>query len=406
MGTGRYLDAKSGTLVAIAAIVAMLSMSAVAFAPHLYSSDTQFQTTNDTDQANETGETNETQEEIDGEETDNVSENATEGEMTNETNVTAIPISTNETTGNETNETTSPQRMDTFSAQFSVASLVFPQNEDRFAEAESPNTTATNETNETTENETVESNESVVNETEETTETNETLNSTTAYQTAGEENELPYILSGEGEISVVDGNVEVFDMVFDMVHVDGTERHMHEVMDFQQRSGATMDENGDAIIHGVSNISTDGNTAWDSVDTTIMVREKNAVSVYFSPVATNDHFESQAVLGIVDSVEDGANETAGNETGVDNETGGFGNDTGGTGIGEENMTGGVVAENETTGGIGSPELNESGNETGEVNIFQSIWIAITNFFSGNASDNEANTQVNVDTGANVNSVPQ
>lgn len=389
MGTGRYPDAKSGTIIATIAIAAMLAMSAAALAlnNNPYSSF-QFQDANAT---------NETEDETVGD-VGNISENETED------NVTAIPISTNitgenETTDDEMNETEETDRRDTYSVQFSVASLIFPEGGDRTVGE--PN--VTNETN-TTDAEIIinETDEGNMTEPENTTIGQNTTSNLTAYQVNDGENELPYIISGQGGLSVADGMVENFDMMFDMVHTDGTERHTHEVTGFHHRSGATMDEEGSVVIRGVSNISTDGNPAWSDVDTTIIINEENAVSVFFSPGSTNNHFESQAVMGIVDSLEEGTNVST-NETVDVNETDGSVDNETETG---DNTTGGLNGEeNETEGGV---IVDTEGNETvsGETNVFQNIWISIVNFFTGNASDNQANTQVNANTEANINSVPQ
>jgi hypothetical protein len=192
-----------------------------------------------------------------------------------------------------------------------------------------------------------------------TSTTNET---STANETAtAEELEQPYVLAGDWNLDVQDGNASEFAANFTMVHTDGTMRHTHDLSNFVSSNSTTstidISGNGTSFIFGTVDVATDGQPKWTGVDTVILIDKNNVISLSLASEDTDDHFGGQPIYGIVDSMTDeNGNElietgtaTAGNVT-----SGATGNQTGGGLVenlteGVENLTGGVEEFFNSTG---------------------------------------------------------
>lgn len=173
--------------------------------------------------------------------------------------------------------------------------------------------------------------------------------------TAAEEIEPPYVLSGDWNLDVQDGSVSDFTANLNMVHLDGTGRHSHELSNFVSSNSSTIDTSaeGTSFIFGTVDVATDGEPRWTGVDALIIIERNNVISISLATEDTDDHFMGQPIYGIIASMTDeNGNEmidtgipTAGNATGgatggnmtTDNQTGG--NQTGGGFL--DNLTGGV-----------------------------------------------------------------
>ena len=316
----------------------------------------------------------------------NLTSNTT-GNATTTGNLTGNATSTNETTTATTNATGG----ETFSASGSIASLIFDTGEiTTTSEVENDTTTtASNDTsmtgnmttgNMTTGNETSTGNDTTLtlpqimtgdsvsgNATDNATSTSNmtstdnmtsTMNETsTSNETStAEEMELPYVLSGDWNLEVQDGSVSDFAANFTMVHVDGTERHTHDLSNFVSSNSTTIDisGNGTSFIFGIVDVATDGQPKWTGADALVIIEKNNVISISLATEDTEDHFGGQPIYGIIDSMTDengnemietgasasgnvtdgalGGNTTGGNETG----SGFLGNLTEGI----ENLTGG------------------------------------------------------------------
>ncbi|HJS68464.1 MAG TPA: hypothetical protein VJ730_03505 [Nitrososphaera sp.] len=180
--------------------------------------------------------------------------------------------------------------------------------------------------------------------------------STSNETSTAEEMELPYVLSGDWNLEVQDGSVSDFAANFTMVHVDGTERHTHDLSNFVSSNSTTIDisGNGTSFIFGIVDVATDGQPKWTGADALVIIEKNNVISISLATEDTEDHFGGQPIYGIIDSMTDengnemietgasasgnvtdgalGGNTTGGNETG----SGFLGNLTEGI----ENLTGG------------------------------------------------------------------
>jgi hypothetical protein len=149
--------------------------------------------------------------------------------------------------------------------------------------------------------------------------------STTSNEISTAEEEKPYVLSGDWNLDVRDGNVTDFAANFTMVHIDGTSRHTHDLSNFVSSNSTTIDTsaNGTSYIFGTVDVTVNGEPKWTGVDALIIIEKNNAVSISLATEDTDDHFMGQPIYGIIDSMKDkngnemvetGGTQTAGNAT--------------------------------------------------------------------------------------------
>jgi hypothetical protein len=132
----------------------------------------------------------------------------------------------------------------------------------------------------------------------------DTMNDTTT--TASDGTDIPYVLSGDWSIDVQDGNVSSFEASFDMVHIDGTMRHMHELTNFQasEFTSIELSDDGSAFIFGTVDVMTNGEAAWPGASVLIMIENYNVVTIALDSETTENHFHGQPIYGITDSFTD------------------------------------------------------------------------------------------------------
>lgn len=159
--------------------------------------------------------------------------------------------------------------------------------------------------------------------------------------TASEEIKPPYVAAGDWSLDVQDGSVSNFEATFTMVHIDGTERHTHEMSNFVSTNSSTIDTSGEgaSFIFGTVDVATNGESAWTGADALIIIERNNVVSISLATEDTDDHFMGQPIYGVVESMTD----ENGNEM-IDTGTTTAGNQTGGA-------TGGNATSGNQTGGI-------------------------------------------------------
>jgi hypothetical protein len=124
---------------------------------------------------------------------------------------------------------------------------------------------------------------------------------------------LPYILGGEWNTNVNNGNVTSFDSNFTMVHTDGTDKHTHDITNFVSNPDSAPfqpNTNETALVIGKSNIGVDGSPKWNNVETTLILDKLSTLSIIVDSNATDNHFKNQPIYGIVTSPASQANTTA------------------------------------------------------------------------------------------------
>jgi hypothetical protein len=156
----------------------------------------------------------------------------------------------------------------------------------------------------------------------------------------------PYVAAGDWSLEVQDGSVSSFEATFTMVHIDGTERHTHELSNFVSSNSSTIDTSGEgaSFLFGTVDVATNGESAWTGADALIIIEKNNVVSISLATEDTDDHFMGQPIYGIVESMTD----ENGNEL-IDTGTSTAGNMTGGNATGGNQTAGGML--DNLTGGI-------------------------------------------------------
>jgi hypothetical protein len=183
------------------------------------------------------------------------------------------------TTTNATNyNVMTAERLDTFSANGTISSLVF----DSGISSPSLSTTTT------------------------TTTTNRTISLGTNTIANEEKYQAPYALSGDWSLKVERGKVKDFMTKFTMVRIDGTERHLHEIINFKSNNNSDiqLDPTNITFIKGITDIRTNGIDNWKGVDTFLLINKLRILSIIPSSNNVNDHFKGQPIYGVTESMKD------------------------------------------------------------------------------------------------------
>jgi hypothetical protein len=182
------------------------------------------------------------------------------------------------TTTNATNyNVMTAERLDTFSANGTISSLVFDSG------ISSPSLSTTT-----------------------TTTTNRTISLGTNTIANEEKYQAPYALSGDWSLKVERGKVKDFMTKFTMVRIDGTERHLHEIINFKSNNNSDiqLDPTNITFIKGISDIRTNGIDNWKGVDTFLLINKLRILSIIPSSNNVNDHFKGQPIYGVTESMKD------------------------------------------------------------------------------------------------------
>jgi hypothetical protein len=185
------------------------------------------------------------------------------------------------TTTNATNyNVMTAERLDTFSANGTISSLVFDSG------ISSPSLSTTTTTTTTT--------------------TNRTISLGTNTIANEEKYQAPYALSGDWSLKVERGKVKDFMAKFTMVRIDGTQRHLHEIINFKSNNNSDiqLDPTNITFIKGISDIRTNGIDNWKGVDTFLLITKLRILSIIPSSNNVNDHFKGQPIYGVTESLKD------------------------------------------------------------------------------------------------------
>jgi hypothetical protein len=110
-----------------------------------------------------------------------------------------------------------------------------------------------------------------------------------------------YIIGGNWNIDVQQGNVTEFSANFIMVHPDGTEYHTHNITNYvSPTQGIQLVQGQEVTISGVADIYTNGTNRWPGANTTLTLTPNAAVmTIMPAPDQTDNHFQGQPIYGIV-----------------------------------------------------------------------------------------------------------
>jgi hypothetical protein len=114
-----------------------------------------------------------------------------------------------------------------------------------------------------------------------------------------------YVLTGNWNVLASNGNITDFGANFTMVSVNGTDRHIHSIINFNSNVVAPLilDVHGTTFT-GESDITTDGNVMWRAIQTTVTIARQDTIKITFNHNNVNNHFQNQPIYGVVFSIQD------------------------------------------------------------------------------------------------------
>jgi hypothetical protein len=114
-----------------------------------------------------------------------------------------------------------------------------------------------------------------------------------------------HILSGNWDLTVINGSAKSFDSRFNMVHTDGTTRHTIYLLNFtadKNQPQISLTPTGNRTISGKLDIASNGVPTWLDIPTTININKLNTITIDFKETKTLNHFGGDSVYGIVNNI--------------------------------------------------------------------------------------------------------
>jgi predicted membrane protein len=116
-----------------------------------------------------------------------------------------------------------------------------------------------------------------------------------------------FILGGAWHLKAENGKITFFDVRFTKVHLDASNRHVHEIGNFRPASNNTsfmLNPDGITTIAGTVDIKLNGATTWTNVKTVIIIDKLSTIVITLDPKDTSNHFLGQSVYGTVSMLKD------------------------------------------------------------------------------------------------------
>ena len=113
-----------------------------------------------------------------------------------------------------------------------------------------------------------------------------------------------FILSGDWSMSVDQGKLTNFTANFYTGPVNGANNHTHQLSNFRVNNQSPIQLNPDnsLSISGILDVGTQGNKAWNNVNTTVVISKGRTISISLDDNATQHHFMEQRIYGIVKEI--------------------------------------------------------------------------------------------------------
>ena len=114
-----------------------------------------------------------------------------------------------------------------------------------------------------------------------------------------------WIATGNWSMTVNNGNLTYFKTDMTWYNSSGTAAHSHEFQNFKADKGSIISllEPGNKIsLNGVMDVGTNQRVVWKNVPSTIEINGKRTIIISVDDNATNHHFASQPILGVVNSL--------------------------------------------------------------------------------------------------------
>jgi hypothetical protein len=110
-----------------------------------------------------------------------------------------------------------------------------------------------------------------------------------------------FILSGDWDMNVDQGNLADFRADFYTGPANGAENHTHQLGNFRIIENAPIQLGPDKSISlsGILDVGTNGNKAWDNVNATVDISKGRSITISLADEDTERHFMGQQIYGIV-----------------------------------------------------------------------------------------------------------
>jgi hypothetical protein len=111
-----------------------------------------------------------------------------------------------------------------------------------------------------------------------------------------------WIATGNWSMNVINGTIKFFATNMTWYNSNGTAAHSHEFLNFAGDKGKviTLQQPGNNVnIKGIMDVGTNNRIVWKNVLSTIEINGKKTITISVDDNATNHHFASQPILGVV-----------------------------------------------------------------------------------------------------------
>jgi hypothetical protein len=116
-----------------------------------------------------------------------------------------------------------------------------------------------------------------------------------------------FILSGAWHMKAENGKISLLDIKFTKVHLDASNRHVHEISNFHPASNNTsikLNANGTTTITGTTDVALNHQVTWNNVKTVIVIDKLSTITIMLDPKDTSNHFVGQSIYGTVNMLKD------------------------------------------------------------------------------------------------------
>jgi len=116
-----------------------------------------------------------------------------------------------------------------------------------------------------------------------------------------------FILSGNWKLVTYKGNIVNFTSEFYTGAINGANNHTHQLTNLRLQSDkpVQLSADGSTQISGLTDVKTNGKTAWNNVPTTISISKGRTISIDIADNGTQRHFMGQPIYGIVKQLKTG-----------------------------------------------------------------------------------------------------
>ena len=115
-------------------------------------------------------------------------------------------------------------------------------------------------------------------------------------------NVFKVILTGEWNLSIVNGTMTNFAVNFVASPMDGSKPHIHQIARFKPYANEEpieLTKDGNLTVNGTADVEINGVNVWKDTDMSISISKGNVFSIDPDDIDTGNHFENQSVYGVV-----------------------------------------------------------------------------------------------------------